>query len=346
MVRCYVNSLWSCFTHLALCPLRALLLYGPRCISRRHRHWYCRALSASRRCPTEVFCRPACRRQCAPFLFQLEHECPTQPSPFLTVNTVKTQTVPDPCLSSIKVRPVVPARVPGTPPPPEKSKTALNKRKADLEPSDGEPMCTTESIKLPVVIALERQQREKQDGVDLRRSDSDSDVPLAKKHVAAKPKRECASAGTLAESNKCKEDRPQPPKKRSKSKVKAPLRPAEDPPDQATNVTETVGTGLREKITSNTDSETTARIGADLNGRRRNAQVLQEKTVPMKVPRKRKDYTEAAPDKDDGNNNEDTHHPPKKKRRRANNTARCAFLFLSMFFLVGSDKVDCVIQPR
>jgi hypothetical protein len=185
-------------------------------------------------------------------------------------------------------------------------------------------MCATESIKLPAVIALEKQQREKQERHDLGGNDSDSDVPLAKKHVAAKPKRARGPAGTLTKSSKRKEDGPPPPKKRSKSKVKAPLGPTEDPSDQATNFTETVGTtGLREKNTSNADSETMTRIGADLDGHERNAQVLQEKTVPTKVPRKRKDHTEAAPDKEDNTNNEDTHGPPEKKRRRANNTARC-----------------------
>lgn len=56
------------YSSCTLCPLHALLLNGPYFISRRHRHWYCRAFSVSRGCPTEVFCRPACRRQCAPFL--------------------------------------------------------------------------------------------------------------------------------------------------------------------------------------------------------------------------------------------------------------------------------------
>ena len=275
------------------------------------------------------------------FLLQLEHKRPTQPYPSFSVNTIKTQTVPDPCSSSIKVRPVVPA-MPGTPPLPGKNKRALGKRKVNLEPSDGEPMCATESIKLPAVIALERQQREQQERHDLGGSDSDSDVPLAKKNVAAKPKRARTPAGTLTKSGKRKEDGPPPPKKRSKSKVKAPLVPTEDPSEQATNFTETVGTGLREKNTSNAHSETTTRIGTDLNDHERNTQVLQEKTVPVKVPRKRKDHTEAALDKIDNNNNEDTHGPPEKKRRRANNTARCAFLFSSLF-LVGSCGTDCVI---
>ena len=51
----------------ALCPLCTLLLNGPHFISRRHRYWrFCRALKASHRNRTEDFCRPACRRECAP----------------------------------------------------------------------------------------------------------------------------------------------------------------------------------------------------------------------------------------------------------------------------------------
>ena len=210
--------------------------------------------------------------------------------------------------------------MPGTPPLPGKSRKALRNRRTNLEPSDGEP---TKSIKLPAVIALERLRREKQDGHELGAS-SDSDVPLAKNYAAEKSKLACASAGIRTKSRERKDDAPPPPKKRGK---KAPVRPTEDPRDQAANCTETVGTGSREKNTANADPESTRHIEDDLGGRGKNVEVLQEKTAPTKVPRKRKKNTEAAFGKNDNNNNEDTHGPPEKKRRRANNTARYVFLF-------------------
>ena len=220
--------------------------------------------------------------------------------------------------------------MPGTPPLPGKSRKALRNRRTNLEPSDGEP---TKSIKLPAVIALERLRREKQDGHELGGS-SDSDAPLAKNYAEEKSKLACASAGTRPKSRKRKDDEPPPPKKRNK---KAPLRPTptEDPRDQAANFAETAGKGPREKNTANADPEPTRHMGDDLGGRGKNVEVLQEKTVPAKVPRKRKEHTESAFDKNDINNNEDTHGPPEKKRRRANNTARYVFPFSFRRFFGG-----------
>jgi hypothetical protein len=244
------------------------------------------------------------------------------------------QTVPDSCLPSMKVQSVVPAKAPGTLP---QSERALGKCKAkpavlpprysvELDPFGGEPVCAVTTIKSPVVIALERQQREKQDGRrkfaaqeseqangakvkktkpplphDLGGSDSDSDVPLAKKLAPAKSKRASASAGIRTRPSKREGGAPQPPKKRrSRSKVKALLGSADDPSNRATNFTETA-----------------------------KVQVLHEK----KAPRKRKERVKASLDKDDNNNDdeqtlEQTHGPPKKKRRRADpTTARYGFLF-------------------
>jgi hypothetical protein len=102
-----------------------------------------------------------------------------------------------------------------------KSRKALRKHSTNFVSFD-EPI-NLKSIELPAVIALERLQREKQDA--------------------------CASAGTRTKPRKCKVDAPPPPKIRSK---KVPLRPAENPRDQAANFTERVDTGLREKRANNT----------------------------------------------------------------------------------------------
>ena len=206
----------------------------------------------------------------------------------LTVNSAM-QTAPDSC-----------SLAPGTLPLPGTSERALGKSKAnpvavlaprysaELDPFGG---CAVKMIKSPVVLTLERQQREKQDGQreftaqeseqangaevkDMKPPllhDPDSDVPLTKMLAQAPPK-----------------------KRRSRSKVKA------EPP------------------------RTTSHAGVDPGGAGKKVQVLQEK-----APRKRKERAKALLDKDDDNNDvEHTHGPPNKKRRRADpTTARYAFLF-------------------
>jgi hypothetical protein len=229
----------------------------------------------------------------------------------------------------MKVRPVVPARAPGTPPLPEKNKRALDKRKAEPaavlpEPSGGDPVCAAKTT------VVERQQRENQDfqrvfaaqeseqaiGAemketepsllhDLGESDSDLGVPLAKEHVAAKPK-------SRTKPGKCKEDAPPPPKKkRSRSKVKGPN--ADPQPPRTTTLT-----------------------GVDSGGGGKNVQVLQEKHA-----RKRKERVKASLDKDD--NNEHAHGPPKKKKRGADPTTARYALPVLLFFWWGSSRADCVI---
>ncbi len=271
----------------------------------------------------------------------------------LTDNTAKTPTVPDSCAPSVKAEHADPATLLGTLPQQGKSKRALGKCKAQpagalLSRYSDEPKLYDEGpvIKCPAIMVLERQQREKQDGQmngrgfvvpeceqvnragleemippllhDLSESSSDSDIPLAK-YAAANSKR-ARSAGTRTKPKTGKKNAsPLPTKKRGRPRVKALLEPAEDPFDKATNITETVGTGLRKKV-------------------------LQEKTAPAKVPCKRKEHAKTLLDRDD-NNNGDEHdrerRPPQKKRRRADLTARCA-IFSSdrpwCFFLEGLSK--------
>ena len=130
---------------------------------------------------------------------------------------------------------------------------------------------------------------------DQRRSSSDSSVPLAKKHAAAKSKRARPMAGTRRKPKTSNEDASQrPTKKRGRPRVKTLPIPAEDPHDKAM---------LQEKIAP----------------------------APAKVPRKRKQHVKASIDKDDNDNGdereyENTHELPQKKRRRADLTTRYAFL--------------------
>ena len=205
----------------------------------------------------------------------------------LTVNSAM-QTAPDLC-----------SLAPGTLPLPGKSERALGKSKAnpvavlpprysaELDPFGG---CAVKTIKSPVVLTLERQQREKQDGqrefaaqeseqangAEVKEMkppllhDPDSDVPLTKMLAQAPPK-----------------------KRRSRSKVKA------EPP------------------------RTTSHAGVDPGGAGKKVQVLQEK-----APRKRKERAKALLDKDDYNDDDErTHGPPNKRRRADPTTARYAFLF-------------------
>jgi hypothetical protein len=300
----------------------------------------------------------------------------------------------------MKVGPAEPATLLGTPPQEEKRGRALGKCKVkptavltprysdELEHSGGEHV--TKSTKSPALLLLERQGREKQDGrskgqgfaapeieqvngagvkamrpsllYDLSGSGSDSGVPLAKKHAAAKSKRARSLAGTRTKPKTSKEEAPPlPTKKRGRPKVKALPRPAEDPSDKVTNITETVDTGprrkkpgvaevgdaesetvplafpRRRKVAPNADppppTTTTTHIEVDSGGVGREAQVLQEEIAPppAKVPRKRKERVKASVGKDDNNNDdeheyENRHGLPQKKRRRADLTARYAFL--------------------
>lgn len=201
----------------------------------------------------------------------------------------------------------------------------------------GEPV--SKLTKCPALILVERQGRGKQGGQmkgqgfatteieqmngmrlpllhDQSGSSSDSSVPLAKKHAAAKSKHVRPLAGTRTKPKTSKEEAPPlPTKKRGRPKIKAPPRPAEDPSDKA---------------------------------------ILQEKIAPApaKVPRKRKERVKASVAKDDNNNDveheyENTHELPQKKRRRADLTARYAFILdhpLLIFPSEGFNKIDCNIM--
>jgi hypothetical protein len=300
----------------------------------------------------------------------------------------------------MKVEPAEPATLLGTPPQQGKHERALGKCKAkptavlaprySEEPKDLGEEHVFKSTKYPSLILVERQGREKQDpqargqgfaapeieqmngaGVKATRpplphdqsgSSSDSGVPLAKKHAAAKSKRARSLAGTRTKPKTSKEEASQlPTKKRGRPKVKALSRPAEVSSDKATNITETVDTGPRRKkpsVADDGDAEpekvplasprrhkvapnanpppptatTTTHIEVDSGGVGREVQV-KIALVPAKVPRKRKERVKASFDKDDKNNDdeheyENTHGLPQKKRRRADLTARYAFVSL------------------
>jgi hypothetical protein len=266
------------------------IIIRPCFILRRHgRRHSCRTLSVSRRHPTKALCRPARRRQCAPIYLSNLSANVKRSYLLPTVNSAM-QTVPDSC-----------SLAPDALPLPGRSERALSKSKAntvavlpprysaELDPFGG---CAVKTIKSPVVLTLERQQREKQrsqresaaqgseqaNGAEVKEikppllHDSDSDVPPTKMLAQASPK-----------------------KKSSRFKAKA------EPP------------------------RTTSHTGVDSGGAGKKVRVLQEK----KAPRKRKEHTKAPLDKDSGSNDDEhTHGPPNKKRRRADpTTARCAFLF-------------------
>lgn len=271
-----------------------------------------------------------------------------------------------------------------------KREKALVKRKAKpvgvLAPRYSEEHSGEEhvskSTKSLALIRLEKQGREKQDGQargqeiaaseieqlneagvkaarppllhDQSRSSSDSGVPLAKKHAAAKAKRARSLAGTRTKPKTTSKEEASllPKKKRGRPKGKVLPRPAEDLSDNVTNITGTVDTGARRNLsvaegdaepesrrkvaqTANPRPPTTAtmHIEVDSGNVGREVQVLQGKTAlaPAKVPRKRKERVKGSFDKDDNNNDdeheyENTHGVPQKKRRRADLTARYVFL--------------------
>jgi hypothetical protein len=233
----------------------------------------------------------------------------------------------------MKVEPAGPATLLGTPPQQGNRGRALGKCKAKPiavltprysdEPNRSSDEHVSKSIKSPALILVEKQSGERQGcqmkghgfaapeieqvigaGVNATRppllhdqsgSSSDSSLPLAMKHAAAKSKRARPLAGTRKKPKLSKEEASPLPKKRGRPKGKALPRPAEDPSDKA---------------------------------------MLQEKfaPAPVKVPRKRKECVKASVDKDDNNNDdeheyENTRGLPQKKRRRADLTARYAFLF-------------------
>lgn len=240
----------------------------------------------------------------------------------------------------------------------------------------------SKSTKSPALTLLERRGREKQDGqargqqiaasgieqlneagvkaarppllYDQSGSSSDSGVPLAKKHVAAKSIRSRSLAGTRTKPKTSKEEASLlPTKKRGRPKGKVLPRPAEDLSDNVTNITGTVDTGVRRKKpsvaegdaepetvphassrrrkvaqTANPRPPTTAMmdIEVDPGDVGRDVQMLQGKIAPApaKVPRKRKERVKGY-NNDDAHEYEATHGVPQKKRRRADLTARYAF---------------------
>ncbi len=262
----------------------------------------------------------------------------------------------------------------------------LTSRYSDESKLSGEEPVSKPTKKSPAFMMLERQRREKQDGQtkgreftalegelvngvgvkplllhDLSESSSGSDVPLAKKHAAAKSKFARVLEGTHKKPRTGKEEAfSLTTKKRGRPKVKALRGPAEDTSDKATNVTETVGTGLKKKKKPNVAEEEgaepetvplaaprrrkvapnadplpppmTTHIEIDSGGDGRNVQVLQEKSASAsaKVPHKRRERVKAAVDKedkndDDENEHEHKHEPQQKKRRRVDLTSRYSF---------------------
>jgi hypothetical protein len=333
-------------------------------------------------------------------IFKLEHKRLNSSSPSLTVKHTKTRTVPDSCSPSMKIEPAEPATSLGAPSQQGKRERALGKCKAKPaavlaprysdEPKDSGEEHVSKSTKCPALLLVERQGREKQDGqtrgqgfaapeieqmngagVNARRppllhdqseSGSDSGIPLAKKHAAAKLKRARSLGGTHTKPKTSKEEAPPLlTKKRGRPKGKALPRPAEDSSAKAKNIMETVDTGPRRKKPSVADegdaetetvplaprrrrkvapnanpppppTTTTMLIEVDSGEVGREVQVLQGKIalVPAKVPRKRKERIKASFDKDDKNNDdeheyENTHGLPQKKRQHADLTARYAF---------------------
>ncbi|KAN0118808.1 hypothetical protein V8E52_004919 [Russula decolorans] len=312
------------------------------------------------------------------------------------IKHTKTRTVPDSCSPSMKIEPAEPATSLGAPSQQGKRERALGKCKAKPaavlaprysdEPKDSGEEHVSKSTKCPALLLVERQGREKQDGqtrgqgfaapeieqmngagVNARRppllhdqseSGSDSGIPLAKKHAAAKLKRARSLGGTRTKPKTSKEEAPPLlTKKRGRPKGKALPRPAEDSSAKAKNIMETVDTGPRRKKPSVADegdaetetvplaprrrrkvapnanpppppTTTTMLIEVDSGEVGREVQVLQGKIalVPAKVPRKRKERIKASFDKDDKNNDdeheyENTHGLPQKKRQRADLTA-------------------------
>lgn len=222
-----------------------------------------------------------------------------------------------------------------TPPQQGKRERAQGRRKAKPvavltprysdEPNHSGDAHVNKSIKCPTLLLLERQRGEKQGGQmkgqgfaapeieqvngagvkatrppllrDQSGSSSDSSLPLAKKHAAAKSKRARPLAGarkkTKTRNEEATPDSSLPKKHDMPRKVKELPRPTEDPSDK---------TMLQEKIAA----------------------------MPVKVPRKRKERVKASVDKDDDNDDdeyENKHELHQKKRPRADITARYAFLF-------------------
>lgn len=285
-----------------------------------------------------------------------------------TVNSIKTRTVPDPSSASEKIKHPTTA----TPPPLGKSERALGKRNAQAtaalpprysagpEPSGLVSEGTARKVKSPLVLVLEKQQRERQDGQrragevaaaasELAKSyaphesdeseSDDSDVPLAMKSAKRTP----AVAGSRTKPNKGKGSAPQPPTGR-RSKAKARERGV-GLPDEAANRAETIAPprakkgGAAEERVADPDTVAVA-VGrckvapdadADLpppltthaganSNGRKKVQVLQEKSTPANAPRKRKERIKTLLDPSAKDENE--HEPPRKKSRRADPSTR------------------------
>ncbi|KAI0248396.1 hypothetical protein BJV78DRAFT_1236376 [Lactifluus subvellereus] len=281
--------------------------------------------------------------------FPREHQGSSQHCIYIIVNATKNSTAPDSISTSAMPRPAV-ISTPGAPPL-GKSKKTLGERKAkgavdlppryteELEAADEAPVHGVKTIKPPLVLALERQQREKQGAQkrtvtkplpheqavepkvprrpplatkqtlppaqrELEESDSDdSDVPLAKKH-AERARLPCDAPATLS---KGKEDEPLPPKKRRGAKTKA-LPAGDDASDEASSRTKLK---LAPQAPPPTKSAR-VRVGPGGAGK---ARVLQEKSAPTNAPRKRKERTKAMIDAAKGEN-EHEHEPPRKRSRR------------------------------
>jgi hypothetical protein len=242
---------------------------------------------------------------------------------------------------------------------------------AKLEPSGLVSEGTATKVKSPLFLLLEMRQREKQDdqrragGVAAAASElaksfaphesdegksDDSDAPLAKKLKKRTP----AVTKSRTKLNKGKGGAPQPPTKR-RSKAKA-FERGVGLPDEAANRAETIAPPRakkgsaedrvadpdtaapavgRRKVAPDVDAEIppppTTHAGA-ISGGKKKVQVLQEKSTPANVPRKRKERikTLLEPSAKD----EHEHEPSRKKSRRADPLTRR----YAVFFLVAVDS--------
>ena len=281
--------------------------------------------------------------------FPHEHKGSSQPFFCAIVNATGNSTAPDSTSTSAIPQPVI-ISTHGAPPLGKSEKT-LGKRKtkrADPPPryseehqvADEAPVHSVKTIKPPLVLALERQKREKQDDQkrrvtnplphvqtvesevpqrpplatkqtvppaqrELEESDSDdSDVPLAKHAERAR-----LPSNAPPKLGNSKEDEPLLPKKRRAAKAK----------------TLPAGDDVSDKASSRTKVKQAAQAPLPTNpGGAGKVQVLQEKSAPTNVPRKRKERTKTMIDTTKGEK-EHEHEPPKKRSRRAAPVVGCVF---------------------
>jgi hypothetical protein len=156
----------------------------------------------------------------------------------------------------------------------------------------------------------------------LEESDSDdSDVPLAKKHA----ERARLPSNVSPKLGNSKKDEPLPPKKRRAAKAKA-LPAGDDVPDKAS---------------SRTEVKQAAQVPLPTNpGGAGKVQMLQEKSAPTNVPRKRKERTKTMIDTTKCEK-EHEHEPPKKRSRRAAPVVGCVVFsfFFSGFGLILDSSI-------